>query len=478
MSKADGNTLAWPTPQGAVPTSVGVLSSGSGVDEILKNLATDQTLVRQAITPIAGQHVGQIPTALTKQTGSAPQTPTPYERPRSKGEAIANMINSAGNAVSQVITAGKQQKQTHLTDAATKLFTSQQALDEAQQMKDSTNAMLTNATGEEAKGYQATIAQADKLIKQNTDVRNGVLADSKMRKALAKGLNINYIDPSENKTEEHQAVQAALKNAKTIQEKREAAKKVQAERNQQGASNFGEAFAKSQPQTVAPNVIAQQKLAAFQKTQKANLAATRALIPLLSAQVRANSAASTEERREAHTDNLAFMRSQDAWDRMQAQINARASALKTEHGYRLGEIAARGSQELATFKAKLTEKDADPLTSVKAFQDFQSKTTVTQANLAKTVSELQIQRDAAAKQKPYNASMVSNLDAQLETAKQAQVSYGQAVGGIQTWYKKIAGVQEGGSSSESKSSSSTDRSAASTYLTDTAADPDEEDDNY
>ena len=261
MAEVSGNTSAWPTPQGAVPASVGAPSSGSEVESILKNLAADQTLVRQAITPVAGQHVGQIPTALTKQVGPAPQSATPYERPRSKGEAIANMITSAGNAVSQVITAEKQQKQTHITDAATKLFTSQQALDEAQQTKDSANAMLTNATGEEAKGYQATIAQADKLIKQNTDARNSVLADPKMRKALAKGLNINYIDPSENKTEEHQAVQAALKNAKTIQEKREAAKKVQVERNQQGAQNFGEAFAKTQPQTMGQNQLAQQAIA-------------------------------------------------------------------------------------------------------------------------------------------------------------------------------------------------------------------------
>jgi hypothetical protein len=268
------------TSIGTVPTSVGNSgASNDGVDigarlqQIQSDAAMQQRLMREAITPVSGSHVGQIPSALTKPIGEAPQNQTPYERPRSKGEAISNMINSAGNAVSKVITAEKEQKRTHLTDAATKLFTAQAAIDEAQQQHDSATAISDNATAQ----------KAQQLIDQNTKVRDGITSDPKLRKALAKGLNIDYIDPSNNKTEEHAAVQAAIKNAKSIREKIEAAKaakqKFAAENNPKGAQNFGAAFAKSQPQTLAPNQMAQAQLAQQQAQEKALVEAYKAQTP-------------------------------------------------------------------------------------------------------------------------------------------------------------------------------------------------------
>ena len=268
------------TSIGTVPTSVGNSgASNDGVDigarlqQIQSDAAMQQRLMREAITPVSGSHVGQIPSALTKPIGEAPQNQTPYERPRSKGEAISNMINSAGNAVSKVITAEKEQKRTHLTDAATKLFTAQAAIDEAQQQHDSATAIGDNATAQ----------KAQQLIDQNTKVRDGITSDPKLRKALAKGLNIDYIDPSNNKTEEHAAVQAAIKNAKGIREKIEAAKaakqKFAAENNPKGAQNFGAAFAKSQPQTLAPNQMAQAQLAQQQAQEKALVEAYKAQTP-------------------------------------------------------------------------------------------------------------------------------------------------------------------------------------------------------
>jgi hypothetical protein len=268
------------TSIGTVPTSVGNSgASNDGVDigarlqQIQSDAAMQQRLMREAITPVSGSHVGQIPSALTKPIGEAPQNQTPYERPRSKGEAISNMINSAGNAVSKVITAEKEQKRTHLTDAATKLFTAQAAIDEAQQQHDSATASGDNATAQ----------KAQQLIDQNTKVRDGITSDPKLRKALAKGLNIDYIDPSNNKTEEHAAVQAAIKNAKGIREKIEAAKaakqKFAAENNPKGAQNFGAAFAKSQPQTLAPNQMAQAQLAQQQAQEKALVEAYKAQTP-------------------------------------------------------------------------------------------------------------------------------------------------------------------------------------------------------
>ncbi len=467
------------TSIGTVPASVnsGTSVGGGGIDvaallqQIQGDTATQQKLMREAITPVSVAHVGQIPSALTKPIGEAPQSQTPYERPRSRGEALANMINSAGNAISKVITAEKQRKQTHLIDSATRLFTSQTAIDEAQQQYDSAIAIGDNATAQKAR----------QIIEQNTEERDSIISKPKERKVLAKGLNIDYVDPSNNKTEEHAVVQAAIKNAKSIQERKQLAKQAQQQyqqqANQQGAQNFGAAFAKSQPRTLVSNQMAQAQYGAYMEAQKANSVATKALIPLLSAQVRANSAESLETRREAHADNLALMKSQDSWERLNTSILARQDLARTQFGYKLHEIAAEGSKELAVFKAKLVEKNADPLTSVKAYQDFQTKSAITQSKLAEAVSTLQVQRDQAAKQKPYNESMVSNLDQQLSVAKQAQTTYGQAVSGISTWYNKLAGVSEEDKPSESKSSSSS-LSSASTYLSDSAADPDEDDDDY
>jgi hypothetical protein len=268
------------TSIGTVPASMnsGGSVGGGGVDigtllqQIQGDTATQQRLMREAITPVSGAHVGQIPSSLTNPIGPAPQSPN-QGRPQNKGQAIGDMIRSAGNAVSKVITAEKQQKQAHLTDAATKLFTAQAAIDEAQQQHDSATAIGDNATAQ----------KAQQLIDQNTKVRDGITSDPKLRKALAKGLNIDYIDPSNNKTEEHAAVQAAIKNAKTIQEKRQLAKQAQQQHqqqaNQQGAQNFGQAFAKSQPQTLAPNQMAQQKLEQQQAQEKSLVEAYKAQTP-------------------------------------------------------------------------------------------------------------------------------------------------------------------------------------------------------
>lgn len=475
-----GNTLNWPLSQtdqtSSVPASVG----GGGVDigtllqQIQGDTAMQQKLMREAITPVSGAHAGQIPSSMTRPIGPAPQSPN-QGRPQNKGQAIGDMIRSAGNAVSKIITAERQQKQAHLVDQTTKLLTAQQESDEARQQKESANAMLTNATGEEAKGYQDMITKADEIIAKNDAVIKGI--EPKDMKSIAKGMNFNYIDPSENKTEKHDAVKKALEKVQGFRERREAAaqakKDFQAKSQPIAAQNFATAFSKSQPQGMAPNQMAQKQLAVAQATQKANVEATRAIVPLLAAQARANSAASLEQRRESHTDALALMKSQDSWARMQAQINARQDLAKTQFGYRLREISAEGSKELAVFKQKLSDKNADPLTQIKAYQDFQAKTSTVQTNLAKTVSELQVQREGAAKLKPYNAAMVSVLDQQIEAAKQAQTAFNESVTGISTWYEKLAG--KGDSSNGAGSSTGSSLSSASTYLTDTAADPDDED---
>ena len=401
------------TSIGTVPASVSSASvDGGGVDmgallqQIQGDTATQQRLMREAITPVSGSHVGQIPSALTKPIGEAPQSQTPYERPRSKGEAISNMINSAGNAVSKVITAEKEQKQTHLTDAATKLFTAQAAIDEAQQQHDSATAIGDNATAQ----------KAQQLIDQNTKVRDGITSDPKLRKALAKGLNIDYIDPSNNKTEEHAAVQAAIKNAKTIQEKRQLAKQAQQQHqqqaNQQGAQNFGTAFAKAQPQTLVPNQMAQQQLEAYQQQRKDAIETFKAMGPIYAEQLRAKGANTVEGMRSATDLRKAAI---DAAAKLDEQILKNKQAAKDND-------AARSLEGMRNANARSLEllKQGNPIEVLKSFNDAQKnyETAITEHQKSRQALNNELDKASSSRGAEIRRQL-QDIDASDEQAKNA-----------------------------------------------------------
>jgi hypothetical protein len=190
------------------------------------------------------------------------------------------MIRSAGNAVSKVITAEKQQKQAHLTDAATKLMQHQSMVDEATQQKESAEAMMKNATGAEYEGYKAIADKADAAIKSNTENRDKIAADPKLRKDLTKIFSLNHVDIEQNDPQHVKALQDSLKNVQGWKAKREAVKADQQKRNQEAPGRFGTAFAASQPKTPgAPNQMAQQKLEQQQAQEKSLVEAYKAQTP-------------------------------------------------------------------------------------------------------------------------------------------------------------------------------------------------------
>jgi hypothetical protein len=400
------------TSIGTVPASVSsneTSTSGINVGALLQQIqgdtATQQKLMREAITPVSGSHVGQIPSALTKPIGPAPQTEG-YAQPRSKGQAISNMITSAGNAVSKVITAEKEQKQTHLTDAATKLFTAQAAIDEAQQQHDSATAIGDNATAQ----------KAQQLIDQNTKVRDGITSDPKLRKALAKGLNIDYIDPSNNKTEEHAAVQAAIKNAKTIQEKKQLAKQAQQQHqqqaNQQGAQNFGAAFAKSQPQTLAPNQMAQAQLEAYQQQRKDAIETFKAMGPIYAEQLRAKGAITVEGMRSATDLRKAAI---DSAAKLDEQILKNKQADKDN-------AAARSLEGLRNANARSLEllRQGNPIEVLKSFNDAQKnyETAITENQKSRQALNNELDK-ASSSRAPEIRRQLQAIDASDEQTKNA-----------------------------------------------------------
>jgi hypothetical protein len=300
------------TSIGAVPASGA--SSSDPIADIVKNLGVDQRTMAAAISPVSGAHAGQVPTSLSRPVGSAPQSQG-YAQPRNKGQAIANMITSAGNAVSQVMTAETEKKQANLTDATTKLMQASSLKDEATQQRESALAMLGNATpgSPEAASYKSMVDKADATIKQNDDAMQKITVDPKMRKDLAKILHINHVDLSANDPVHLKILDNASKNVKTWQDKREAAKQAKEESNRYEAARFSQEYQKAQPMTAgAPNVLAQQKMqieaaqqkALFEYRGKVDPAYIRLQASNFAEQTRIKAQQDNQERQFAHEEKL------------------------------------------------------------------------------------------------------------------------------------------------------------------------------
>lgn len=262
-------SISWNALQpggGGLPSNVP--SSGGAQDDQISRLISSiaspikQSDISAAITPIAGPRVPAMPSAYTTPitpSGNAPMDQRPVVgKHNAKMQGIGNAFIGASNALSNVITKEAQVKQGNIRDAAQKVITAQQAIDEAQTQHD----MLTQS------GDTAGAAKFQSVIDENTKARDAIFADPKMRKALAKGFDFNYVDPSENKTDEHAAVQQALANAKTAQERKVAIQQLRQQQNATAGSAAGAAFAKAQPRGLAANTQAQAKVQMAMAQQK------------------------------------------------------------------------------------------------------------------------------------------------------------------------------------------------------------------
>jgi hypothetical protein len=407
------------TSIGTVPASVSsneTSTSGINVGALLQQIqgdtATQQKLMREAISPVSGAHTGQIPSSMTQPIGEAPQTPN-QGRPQNKGQAIGDMIRSAGNAVSKVITAEKQQKQTKLTDATTKLMQHQSMIDEATQQKESAEAMMKNATGAEYEDYKATADKADAAIKSNTENRDKIIAEPKLRKDLTKIFSLNHVDIEQNDPQHVKALQDSLKNIQGWKAKREAVKADQQKRNQEAPGRFGTAFAASQPQTPgAPNKIAQQQLEAYQQQRKDAIDTFKAMGPIYAEQLRAKGAVTVEGMRSATDLRKAAIDSAAIID---AQIlkNKQAS---------LDNEAARSLEGLRNANARSLEllKQGNSIEVLKSFNDAQKnyETSITENQKSRQALNDELDKASSSRGTEIRRQL-QNIDASDEQAKNA-----------------------------------------------------------
>ena len=366
---------------GTVPASVPAAQSGGlDINELIKNIVTpiDPNLVRAATSPIPGSHAQGVPSSLT--TPIAPHQDRQLDnrqvvgRKAARIQSVGNAFTGATNALGAIVTKEAQIKQNQIRDAAQKVIMAQQAIDEAKQAHD---AAIQS-------GDAATASKMQAVMQQNQQARDAIFADPKMRKALVKGFDISYTDPQSNKTEEHAAVQEALKNAKSFAEKKAIMQAQQQKQQQAAGQQAGAAFEKSQPQGLSANTQAQAQLAVAQQQQKNQLDSIKALAPYFAAQVRAGSLMSIADKKNAVDLRVHAMEQQTAIDKQ----------LLENQQHNVDNEAKRSLARLeASLKNWVNAADAaNPANIMKAFQtatdDFQKNTDAVQKSRQALNTEL------------------------------------------------------------------------------------------
>ena len=405
-----------PQPAAASVPSSAPTATPDPITQLMAQMGPQITTkeIQTATTPITGAHTAHMPSNLTTPVTPHQGTPLDYRPVVGAGNArargIGNTVTAVMNGLGRVVTAEAQNKQNQVRDAATKVMTAQQNIDEAQQQLD----MAAQS------GDTATVAKMKDIIHQNTTVRDGVFSDPKMRKALAKGFNMNYIDPTQNKTSEHAAIQEAIKGLKTRQERIAAIKALKQKQNTEAAAAAGKAYATAQPQGLAPNTQAQMQLQMKMAAQKNATDIIKTVEPALikadADKRKALIGQATELQKQAtQLQNQDFLRAQQFQDRMK-YLNA-SDAAATRRLFISSRLMLKRSMDIMNLKGAspdLVTKLA--LQSAKQWDttqlSAQARLTAAQNNLSLTTAEpgssAYVQLQSAVDQAQSNLEMVQD----------------------------------------------------------------------
>ena len=388
-------------PENTVPGAVTTQTVNPA--EILSNIFSknqdDLSKVAQAAaTPIPGGHATSLP--LTMQTGPRETHPGQLDHREvvgagnARAQGIGNSVIGVMNLLAGTETALDNKKKLEIASSTQQLLTAQQAYDQAAELykQDPQN------------------ADAKAAMDRNKAVMNGILSNDKIRKAIAKGMNVDFTDPKANDTLEHQAVAQGKGMAKEH-------------------LSYADQFNQKTPQVMQPNQQAIAKYQAKLQEQKLNVETMKTLVPFLRAQMAQQTAENqikgrmdVETFKQGAENARALTKSQDAWDLMKTHV-------QLSHDARLSEIHAEGSKDIEVLKKKLSLAKDDPTLQEKAYLDFQTKSTTTLTEANKRISDLQMQRSVAAEHKPYDAALISNIDEQLKIAKEVTQGYKDIVDG-------------------------------------------------
>ena len=176
---------------------------GSVIDNILSQNSGELTkLAEKAATPIAGGHASSIPLSMDPTPKEAGMAPLDHREVvgagKAKAQGIGNTITGALNVISQVSTAMDNKKKVEIASSTQQLLVAQQAADQAKQTMD---ANAPQQGGQPNDAY----TKAKEIYDHNTEIQ-GTILTGKHGKDIMKGFNIDYTNPSSNKTLQHDAV--------------------------------------------------------------------------------------------------------------------------------------------------------------------------------------------------------------------------------------------------------------------------------
>jgi len=405
---------------------------GSVIDNILAQNSGELTkLAEKAATPIAGGHASSVPLSMDPTPKEAGMAPLDHREVvgagNAKAQGIGNTITGALNVISQVSTAMDNKKKVEIASSTQQLLTAQQAMDQAQQVLQS----------------DPSNKDAQERVRHNQEIM-GTILTGKHGKDIMKGFNIDYTNPASNKTLQHDAV--AMGKART-----EAA----------------DAFNKGTPKTMAPDTQAQAKYAAAVQEQKYKVEMARAMVPLISAQIREGGALTREQMKENAAVSLQQVKTQDAMDRLDKELAGRKDLQNNAYAHRLSEIAAEGNKQIKVFSAQLKIKDADPTELMKNFTAFDQKSTSTLSTLQKNISD-GMQKRIQLAQTGADLGSLSTIDNAIKEDKAAFETFQNAVKSTKDYYSlQLTGKKydDGSSAGSNNSDSNTNPQlgAASTW---------------
>jgi hypothetical protein len=448
---------------GSVPSS----SSSSDPGALIASLtgqgltaAQMQQLANKAAIPVPGGSPQQMPASLLYN----PQKSTPGQLDKSqavgkgygKAQGIGNSIIGAMNAIAAVKTGEDNKKKLQIATDTHTLLTEQNNIDQATQAM---QALPQDAP--ERKQLQDSIDASKQRM-------NGILSDKKTADSIAKGFHIDFTDPQANNTLDHQGVKQGQQMA-------------------QETLSRADQFMQKAPAPLGPNVQAQARYTAAMQAQQMQQKTMQAFIPLVRAMMQSQTASDNREAtfgREQYHEAMENARNmttaQSRFQTALAQIQGRKDLAGTQFGYKMAEIGAEGNKQLDVFTQELTLKEGDPTKQIQVYEKFKKDSSETQAKMNEATTNAEGAKAAYLKQfsgltggKP-DPQVVQDLDNQINAAKSIQKSYSDSVDATQSFYNKLAGVQEGGPSSVKPSANNPSGSAAaSSYL---GAPGDEDDD--
>jgi hypothetical protein len=386
-----------------------------------------------AATPIPGGSQGSFPSVLAQPPKEDQPGQLDHREVVGAGNAraqgIGNSVIATLNTIAKVNTTLDNKKKVEIASSTQQLLQAQAAANQAKQL-------LENDPNN---------AQAKEQVQHNEQIM-GTILTGKHGKDIMKGFNIDYTNPESNKTIQHDAVADGKKRAEAATQ----------------------AFNKGTPQTMAPNTQAQALYAAKAAEAKSNVETMRAMVPLISAQMRREGVAETNQTRisaaamrEIGENARAFQKSQDAFTMEVDRFKHQDQLEQTKFSHTMAEIGQRAALELSNFRQQMLAKGTDPVTLNKDYEEHQRKGTAEISMMSGNIVAME-QAKAALIQNKATQDQVDSVTKQIQEAKQHLDSYKAAFDGANTYYQKM--LMGGSADAGSSTSKSAGLSDASTYL--------------